>query len=72
MMSMSSLESDGAGVLSEPYQRTEDFQKSPLESSEAGNFEKRCVGELMMSMSPLESNGAEILLKRHVRELRIS
>ena len=44
----------------ETRQRAEDFQRSSLESSGAGDLDKRCVRELMMSMSPLESNGAGV------------
>ena len=43
--------------LIETCQRAEDFHRSSLESSGAGDLDKRCVRELMSSMSPLESNG---------------
>ena len=58
--------------LVETYQRDEDFYRSSLESSRAGDLDKRCVRELKMTMSSLESYGAGVLLLRHVRELRIS
>ena len=41
--------------LIDPCHRAKDFHRSSLESSGAGDFDKRCVRELMMSMSPLES-----------------
>ena len=46
--------------VAETCQRAEDFQRSSLESSGAGDLDKRCVRELMMSRSPLESNGAGV------------
>ena len=46
----------------ETCQRAQDVHRSSLESSEAGDFDKRCVREIMMSMSPLEFNGAGVLL----------
>ena len=39
----------------ETCQRAEDFHRSSLESSGAGDLDKRCVREFMMSIIPLES-----------------
>ena len=47
----------------ETCQRAEDFHRSSLESSGAGDFDKRGVRELMMSMSPLESNGSGVFCR---------
>ena len=53
--------------VAETCQRAEDFQRSSLESSGLGDFDKRCVRELKMIMSSSESIGAGVLLQRHVR-----
>ena len=47
--------------LVETCQRAEDFHRSSLESSGAGDLDKRFVREFMMSTSPLESSGAGVL-----------